>query len=449
MSIGFTFDQAKCTGCQACILACTIENRLAFDDSWRTVYTFNDRHIPDLAVSHLSLACNHCESPACLTACPANAYSKDADTGFVVLDATKCIGCRYCSWACPYGAPGLDEENGVVAKCTFCNERQEQGLAPACVDSCPTGALGIGDQHHPKRPRPVPGFPATDLGPAITITPAAAKRWPPECATAPSHPVVPTDTSAGSLLAIASEWPLAIFTYLTTLLVALLASSAIGGKKLSLVVFLGIAVAAMLLSTAHLGKKTRAWHAVLNPKQSWLSREILFFALMVGSGTGYLALVPNSRFAGALAVAFGLLTLASIDRVYATLPLIGRRGFHSAGAVLTGLLLASVFLALPMVAALTGAGKLFLYLQRKIEFKGTGKPTRLGVSSVRILFGLLVPAFVWTLLGGEPHVLVIAAVLLGELVDRFEFYLELEVVTPERQMTIDLRKAIAVRQPST
>ena len=86
MTVGFTFDQAKCTGCQACILACTIENELAFDQSWRSVYTFNERHHPNLPVQHLSLACNHCEHPACLDACPANAYSINGDTGFVEFD---------------------------------------------------------------------------------------------------------------------------------------------------------------------------------------------------------------------------------------------------------------------------------------------------------------------------------------------------------------------------
>jgi DMSO reductase iron-sulfur subunit len=450
VSIAFFFDQAKCTGCQACILACTIENDLAFDHSWRTVYTFNDRHYPDLTVSHLSLACNHCENPACLTACPANAYSKDAATGFVILDEDLCIGCRYCTWACPYGAPAFDAENGIVAKCTFCMKRQEQRLAPACVEACPTGALDYGDQHNPNPQAPVPGFPATDLGPAIAIAPAAAKQAAPECSTGPSaHPFISNGESAGPGPNIGAEWPLAAFTYLTTLLVALLAASTIGGQPLSLLVFLGIATTAMLLSTAHLGKKLRAWHAVLNPKQSWLSREILFFALLVGAGAGYLTLAPGSRIAGSLAVTIGALTLISIDRVYGTLPLIGPRGLHSARTVLTGVLFAGVLLANPMVAALTGVGKLFLYLQRKVGFKKMGKPTRLGFSSLRILSGFIVPGVVWALSGSDALLFVIVAVSLGELVDRLEFYLELEVVTPGRQMVIDLQKAILVSRPST
>ena len=135
MPVAFAFDQAKCTGCQACILACTIENDLAFDHSWRTVYTYNDRHYPGVPVSHLSLGCNHCAEPACLTSCPANAYSKDVQTGFVLFEKNKCLGCRYCTWACPFGAPRFDRKTGVVGKCTFCDARQEKGLSPACVES--------------------------------------------------------------------------------------------------------------------------------------------------------------------------------------------------------------------------------------------------------------------------------------------------------------------------
>ena len=188
---------------------------------------------------------------------------------------------------------------------------------------------------------------------------------------------------------------------------------------------------------------------MLNPKKSWLSREIVFFILLTGAGAGYLTLAHDSRIVGSLTVMIGVLTLVSIDRVYGTLPLIGQRGLHSAGAVLTGVLFTGVLLASPTVAALTGVGKLFLYLQRKVGCKKARKPTRPGISSFRILFGFLVPVVVWALFGEDALVVVIAAVLLGEFADRLEFYLELEVVTPERQMAIDLQKAILVRRAST
>ena len=446
MPIAFTFDQAKCTGCQACILACTIENNLDLDRGWRNVYTFNERHHPDLPVLHLSLACNHCDEPACSNACPANAYSKEVETGFVVLDESKCIGCRYCTWACPYHAPLYDEAIGVVGKCTFCNERQQQGLVPACVASCPTGALGVGDRPDSAPRTYVPGFPATVLGPAITIEPAAEKRGVPECTAArPTKPFTPVDRSPRSRLAMTTEWPLPAFTFLTTLLVALLATSVFTGRQVPLFVLLGTAASAMLSSTAHLGKKLRAWRAVLNPARSWLSREILCFILLVGFGAWHFAIAPGNRILAAFVVAIGALTLVSIDKVYDTLQVVGGRRFHSAGTVLTGVFLTGVLLNSPPIAAAAGGGKLLLYAHRKVRFFKAGMSVRLVFSSFRFAFGFLVPGTVWALAGEGTQPFVIASVMFGELVDRFEFYLELDLVTPERQITIDLQKELSGR----
>ena len=82
---------------------------------WRQVRTFNELHVPGVELLHLSLACNHCAEPGCAAACPTLAYRRDAETGAVLLDQDRCIGCRYCTWACPYGAPRVDEALGVVA----------------------------------------------------------------------------------------------------------------------------------------------------------------------------------------------------------------------------------------------------------------------------------------------------------------------------------------------
>ena len=141
MPNSFVFDPNRCTGCGACQLACSIENQLGPAKSWRRIETFNPRNHPQAPVFHLSLACNHCNEPACMYACPALAYSRDGRTGAVILDENKCIGCKYCSWACPFDAPRFDAARGVMSKCTFCNHRLADGLAPACASLCPTGAL--------------------------------------------------------------------------------------------------------------------------------------------------------------------------------------------------------------------------------------------------------------------------------------------------------------------
>ena len=81
---------------------------------------------------NVSLACNHCEEPICVEICPTQALGKRAD-GIVSIDADRCIGCKYCSWASPYGALQYDVEAGRMTKCTFCAEDLDAGLPPSCV----------------------------------------------------------------------------------------------------------------------------------------------------------------------------------------------------------------------------------------------------------------------------------------------------------------------------
>ena len=137
---GFSLDLGRCVGCGACVLACRMEKGWSADTPWRRVIPLNlDRH-PGGPTYHLSVACHHCEYPACLPACPSAAYEQRPD-GVVILVEDRCLGCRYCEMACPFGAPAFDEAVGVMMKCDFCHERVDRGLSPACVAACPTGAL--------------------------------------------------------------------------------------------------------------------------------------------------------------------------------------------------------------------------------------------------------------------------------------------------------------------
>lgn len=111
--------------------------------------------------------CNHCENPPCVSVCPTQATWKRDKDGIVMMDWHRCIGCRYCIAACPYGSrsfnwldpkEALDDVNidfptrmkGVVEKCTFCNERLAREQQPACVDACKAKAIVFGDLHDPK-----------------------------------------------------------------------------------------------------------------------------------------------------------------------------------------------------------------------------------------------------------------------------------------------------------
>jgi Fe-S-cluster-containing dehydrogenase component len=137
---GFLLDLHRCVGCGACVLACRIENGRVDTAAWRRVLPLNLRRRAAGPTYFLSVACHHCEVPACLKGCPSRAYEKRPD-GIVVHHEALCLGCRYCEMTCPFGAPQYDEAKGVMSKCHLCAPRVDAGRLPACVAACPTEAL--------------------------------------------------------------------------------------------------------------------------------------------------------------------------------------------------------------------------------------------------------------------------------------------------------------------
>ena len=138
MRKGFTFDAALCVSCKACSAACILENGLR--PGTRTLFAWNEHALPLVGVINLSMACNHCAEPACASGCPALAYTVSPD-GIVIHHADRCMGCGYCTWRCPYDAPKINPALGYIEKCHFCGDRTTQGVEPACITACPTGAL--------------------------------------------------------------------------------------------------------------------------------------------------------------------------------------------------------------------------------------------------------------------------------------------------------------------
>lgn len=148
---GFFFDQSLCTGCKACQIACKDKHDLPVGITWRRVVeytggswqTSGSTFTPNVFTYYTSVSCNHCENPVCMEVCPTTAMSKRED-GTVYVDESKCVGCRYCQWACPYGAPQLDTRTGHMSKCDLCYDYRETGQDPACVSACPSRALDWG-----------------------------------------------------------------------------------------------------------------------------------------------------------------------------------------------------------------------------------------------------------------------------------------------------------------
>jgi Fe-S-cluster-containing dehydrogenase component len=160
VSAGFLLDLHRCVGCGACVLACRIENGRVESAAWRRVLPLNIRRYEAGPAFFLSLACHHCERPACLAGCPSGAYEKRGD-GIVLHHEDRCLGCRYCEMTCPFGAPQFDADRGVVSKCHLCASRVDAGRTPACVATCPTGALQFtlpGTEPEPGTTERVPGF---------------------------------------------------------------------------------------------------------------------------------------------------------------------------------------------------------------------------------------------------------------------------------------------------
>ena len=151
---GFYFDGTRCTGCKTCVLACKDYNDLTEEVSFRNIIEYgggewkqdsNGCWTTDTYAYHISIACNHCDNPACMANCPVDAYTKDEETGYVWSDHDICIGCGTCVKSCPYGAPAVDATLKKSVKCTMCYERVVDGKKPICVEGCSLRALDFGE----------------------------------------------------------------------------------------------------------------------------------------------------------------------------------------------------------------------------------------------------------------------------------------------------------------
>lgn len=161
MSNAMLIDLTRCIGCRGCQAACkqwhdlpaestrnlgSYQNPPKISGKTWTMVSFDEVTVDDdLAWVFTKRQCMHCQHPACASACTVGALHKTA-TGPVVYDAAKCIGCRYCQYACPYEVPAYewDQTLGLIGKCDFCADRQAAGLEPACAKACPTKALLFG-----------------------------------------------------------------------------------------------------------------------------------------------------------------------------------------------------------------------------------------------------------------------------------------------------------------
>src|SRR3989338_6432531 len=148
--LGFTINLAKCAGCRACAVACNAELNTVKGTRYRAVIEKQGGTETEPKRLFVTMSCFHCEEPACLKSCPVEAISKDANFGVVLIDDSKCIGCKYCATVCPYGAPRFNGSTKKMEKCSLCAHRVLNsagsaltGLKPACVNTCIGKALSF------------------------------------------------------------------------------------------------------------------------------------------------------------------------------------------------------------------------------------------------------------------------------------------------------------------
>ncbi|HLQ45416.1 MAG TPA: DmsC/YnfH family molybdoenzyme membrane anchor subunit, partial [Planctomycetaceae bacterium] len=275
--------------------ACHSLNGLDQNETWRDVGLLIGGTTANPVMQHVTTACHHCLEPACMTACPVDAYEKDPVTGIVKHLDDQCFGCQYCTLACPYEVPQYHKEKGIVRKCDMCSDRLANGEAPACVQACPHEAIAI---------RIVERAAVVEDSEANVFLPAAPEpQITLPTTTYKSKRVFPRNLLPADFHSVSAQhphWPLIIMLVLTQFSVgAFLAGLALEQvlstelisaiRPLHSLNALLFGLLALAASTLHLGRPQFAYRAVIGLRHSWLSREIVAFGVFAGAALLYAA----------------------------------------------------------------------------------------------------------------------------------------------------------------
>ena len=454
MSYAFTLDASACTGCKACQEACKDKNSLPTGILWRRVIEVSGGEwLPrgsawenNIFAYNLTVACNHCTHPKCAGVCPTDAYDVRPD-GVVLLDASRCMGCGYCAWACPYSAPQFDLSRGVMTKCDFCADNLDAGLPPACVAACPLRVLDTCSLEDPEpigggqklwqmpgatHPFPLPNFSRTE--PHLVIKPHLAMHSALEKTVSNGEEILPP----GSVeymhgKSATRELPLVAFTLLAQMAAGLAICGVVFSPlpvtlMLSIGILLGVGG---LISFLHLGRKRNAWRAVIHIRKSWLSREILMALLF---GIAWLATISRQYTQGVSASPWPLAILG-ISLVYSMSCVYRLRAVPSwntwrtqaaffLSALILGALGLNLFIPRPgwvITAGLSMAAELVVLLTAKSGF--TGFPGKLRVTFLVLsLFGAVRLSVFPMISGTWLAILVFASAIAAEGLGRWQFY---------------------------
>lgn len=485
MNYAFTFDASACTGCKACQIACKDKNNLPADVLWRRVYevtggtwtTGGDPGVwqTDVFAYNLSIACNHCVHPKCAGVCPVDAYIVRED-GIVYINESKCMGCGYCSWACPYAAPQYNPDLRHMTKCNFCFDNLDAGLPPACVAACPMRVLNfVTVDEGPLRVNDgqltVDNGPMTEHGPPSTIhRPGFHSLWdtaalshpfplPGNSRTQPHLAIKPHGGMVNGLEKLVSnqeevnpayrksikfprlgdlvgkgfdELPLLIFTLCAQMAAGVAVFSLFTQPSgWNLLVIGVLLLLGGLASFLHLGTKKNAWRSIFHLKKSWLSREVLMVGLFslswLFSVTEYWVLTTDLLLPVTASLGLGL--VYSMARVYhlRSVPTWNSWRINTAFFMTTGIL-GMVFVGLE--AGIRGIWILllfFLAVQLALILSARDPASRMSnmVRVVLLLAGMvLVGVLLWVPAGKDAWLAVplFLILLAEEIIGRWKFY---------------------------
>lgn len=470
MTYTFTFDASACSGCKACQIACKDKNDLPLGVLWRRVYEVSggdwqkqgDAWVTDVFAYNLSIACNHCTHPKCAGVCPTNAYVI-RDDGIVLLDTSKCMGCGYCNWACPYSAPQYNYETGYMTKCDFCFDNLELGLPPACVAACPMRVLDSievssdllsvnshqalwkipGTEH----PYPLPTYSRTE--PYLAIKPHAAMSnglgkvvanreeiYPERVRRTMFNGKIASGETARltsvfpkawcDALRASDEFPLIAFTLLGQMAVGMAVFSLFFPLSSFILFTIGLLLGfGTLISLLHLGSPFNAWRAFNNLSKSWLSREILMTGLFAGS---WLLTLISPGFGKWLLAITGIGLVYSMAQVYRLKSAPGWNSwrtpvsfFLSAGML--GALAVNFWLyqpLLPLVAALPLAVEAVTLPEARPAHK-TARQVRVSLIRAGILAALII-SFLPESLSAWANFSIFLIVFVEDILGRWLFY---------------------------
>ncbi len=290
---GFEVALDRCSGCKACVTSCHALNGLDESETWRDVGLLVGGTRTSPVMQHVTTACHHCLSPACMIACPVNAYEKDAQTGIVKHLDDQCFGCQYCTMACPYDVPKYHAAKGIVRKCDMCSTRLAADEAPACVQACPHQAISIRlvDVQEVVEDAEATNFLPAAPDPQITY-PTTTYR---------TRRVFPRNMLPVDYFQVSPQhphWPLVVMLVLTQLSVGAFAAAMVLDavfkaestapmRQLHGLTALVFGLLALAASTLHLGRPRYAYRAILGLRHSWMSREILAFGLFAALASAY------------------------------------------------------------------------------------------------------------------------------------------------------------------